>query len=463
MDRREHQQPRPPARRRPGLRLRTTVAIAVTSLVLSTALAALAYVLVRESLLDDRQSIAMRQAYTNARLIRSGLRGEEPDVTRLLSSVEAGRGDALLRLDNQWFSSSVGVDRSLIPAPLREGVQSGRAGRQRLRGPDGPLLAVGVPITSVGAAYFEVTDIGDIERSLDLLARALAVAGVTATVVGAGIGVWASKTLLRPVRHMANVSREIVEGDLDSRLDAEGDADLAPLVASFNEMLDELRSRIEREARFASDVTHELRGPLAALAAAVEVVKRRRDELPGPAVEAVEALDEQVHTFNHLVLDLLEISRFDAGATPFDRQRIDLVAFLQVVLADRDDDVPLVAEPGEHTVDADPRRLQQVVTNLLDNASNYAGGAVAVVVARDGDRAVVAVEDAGPGVPPEEREVVFERFARGVEADRPGAPRGTGLGLALVAEHVRLHGGRVYVTDRAGGGSRFVVELPVAG
>jgi signal transduction histidine kinase len=102
-----------------------------------------------------------------------------------------------------------------------------------------------------------------------------------------------------------------------------------------------------------------------------------------------------------------------------------------------------------------------MLANLLENADKYAGGATGLVISGEAGCVRVAVEDRGPGIPEEERHHIFERFVRGQSSTQPGASDGTGLGLSLVAEHARLHGGRVWVEDRAGGGSRFVVELPV--
>jgi len=262
---------------------------------------------------------------------------------------------------------------------------------------------------------------------------------------------------------MATVARRIVRGDLKSRLDAGGDPDLVPLVASFNAMLDNLRDRIQQEARFASDVSHELRAPLTALGAAVDVVDRRRHELPDKVVMAVDVLATQVRSFNQLVLDLLEISRFNAGAATLNVRRVALPDFVRDVL-DRAGHAHVPVETGDgapQSISVDPLRLQQVLANLAENADHYAGGVTGVRIEGQDTSVTIAVEDRGPGVPPHERDAIFGRFARGAAAEQPGSPRGTGLGLALVAEHVRLHGGRVWVEGRPGGGSRFVVELPV--
>ncbi|MCI0632963.1 MAG: ATP-binding protein, partial [Actinobacteria bacterium] len=167
-----------------------------------------------------------------------------------------------------------------------------------------------------------------------------------------------------------------------------------------------------------------------------------------------------------LVEDLLEISRFDAGAARLELDEVRIAELvMQAVRASTDHDVPveLDAELAGTVVQADKRRLVRVIANLLDNAEKYGAGATSVSLRSENGGVQIAVEDKGPGVPPEERALIFDRFARGGGAGRRGSGEGVGLGLALVAEHVRLHGGRVWVEDRADGGegARFVVELPV--
>jgi signal transduction histidine kinase len=151
------------------------------------------------------------------------------------------------------------------------------------------------------------------------------------------------------------------------------------------------------------------------------------------------------------------------------RLELDEVHLAELVMhavsegSDRDVSVELDAELAGVMVAADKRRLVRVIANLLDNATKYGGGATSVSLRRVQDAVQLAVEDHGPGVAAEDRDVIFDRFARGHVAGRRSASEGVGLGLALVAEHVRLHGGRVWVEDRTDGaeGARFVVELPV--
>ncbi len=431
-------------------------------MVISTSLAAAAYLTMSTSLVADREEAGTRQAFINARLLRARLDPPPQDVGALLAGLEAGpSGGSLLELGGQWYSSSLDLERSRLPGPLRALVEQGEAGTQRITGPDGVELAVGVPVGTVDARYYEVTSFAETEAALTTMRTVLAVGALIATAVGAIVGVVLSGRILRPLRDVAGVARRIVSGTADARLDASGDADLQPLTDAFNEMLDALDERVLREAAFASDVSHELRGPLTTLSAAVHVVNRRRDDLPDDVVESVDALDEQVQAFNELVLDLLEISRFDAGTARLEARPIDLVRFCEEVVADKGLDVPVEHTGSERKeCPVDPRRLQQALSNLLDNAERYAGGATRIGVVSRGDEVRIEVDDEGPGVPPPERESVFNRFVRGAVGRRAGSPSGTGLGLALSRRHVELHGGRLRVEDRPGGGARFVIELP---
>jgi len=211
--------------------------------------------------------------------------------------------------------------------------------------------------------------------------------------------------------------------------------------------------------RFVSDVAHELRGPLTTLVATVEVISRRTDDLPDRVVAAVELLDAQVHSLNRLVVDILDISFYDAGLAALDVQPIRLERFLGELLDRRGEGATLQIADDADLVRADPRRLCQIMTNLLDNARNYAGGATSLRSERGPGAIRLVVEDAGPGLTEEERGRVFARFERGT-LGRKGSVRGSGLGLALVAEHVRLHDGRVWIEDAAPTGARFVVALP---
>jgi signal transduction histidine kinase len=211
-------------------------------------------------------------------------------------------------------------------------------------------------------------------------------------------------------------------------------------------------------------VSHELRSPLTTVATAAEVLQSRRDELPERSRLALDLLVAELKRFEHLVQDLLEISRFDAGAAELTSDDVRVGEFVrQAVGAAGAAPIPVEVADGldEVVVPVDKRRLERVLTNLLDNARLHAGGAEAVRVQRANGSIRVLVEDRGAGVPEGDKERIFERFVRGASAGGSDAGEGVGLGLALVAEHVRLHDGSIWVEDRDEGGSRFVIEIPM--
>ena len=245
-----------------------------------------------------------------------------------------------------------------------------------------------------------------------------------------------------------------------------GDPDLDLIANPFNEMAEALEGRIERDARFASEVSHELRSPLMTLAATVEVLENSRSDLPERAQRALVLLSSDVGRLRQLVEDLLEISRFDVGAVKLHLEEVNAAEMvMQAVSVLGGGGVPVRYEAGveDVVVRADKRRIGRVVANLLDNAERYAGGATSVTVEQIGQHVQIAVEDRGNGVPEDERTIIFDRFSRGSEGGNRAADTGVGLGLALCDEHVRLHGGRVWVEDRRDheSGARFVVSLPV--
>jgi signal transduction histidine kinase len=213
----------------------------------------------------------------------------------------------------------------------------------------------------------------------------------------------------------------------------------------------------------------------------VEVLENSRDEMSERAQMALDLLKADVDRFQQLVEDLLEISRFDVGSVRLNLEEVILPEMvIQAVSAAGVGAVPIMYDEdvSDLLVKVDKRRFGRVIANLLDNAQKYAGGATRVQVAavpepeaEDGapapeptePRVRIAVEDEGNGVADEERQIIFDRFSRGSEGGNRASDSGVGLGLALVEEHVKLFGGRVWVEDRPDGhpGARFVIELPL--
>lgn len=435
------------------------VAFGGLAAVVSTLLAVVCFEVTRSTLIQQRERVAERQAYVNARAVDNALTRDPGSPSVALADAQtASQGFALVRVDGTWYSSSVTGDRSDVPGSLVTVIDSGAAARQRVHLDSGSAVAVGVPLssTATGTAYVELVPMDEVSNAINRIRQALVLAAVATTIAGVLAGRWASARILRPVSRTAEAANVISEGALDRRLESDGDADLEPLVQSFNNMVDGLQSRIEREARFASDVSHELRTPLAAMLSALSVARRRVKEPAG--TEALDHLQREVDRFTTLITDLLEISRVEAGVAELSLEDVDPEAFVSEVLASIGrESVPVVVERGAPSrVRLDTRRMGQIIVNLVQNADNYGGGATEVRIGGDPGHLRLLVDDAGPGIPADQREQVFERFVRG---DDPSVP-GTGLGLALVQEHVRLHEGTVVIKRSPAGGARFVVTVP---
>ena len=454
-----------PLTRRLGLRARITLAFAIGALLLSVLLSITTLALTRENLLNQREDAATVVVYENAGIVQQQA-GNVEDAA-LLSSLRTPLGSRpILYNGREFVSRDPQFGQEALPVELRDAVVSGQPSRMRFQLRGDMQLAVGIPIPSAGVAYFEIVSLDDLDETLGALRVSLLGASLVTTLAGAGLGWWASRRALRPLTGVSTAATALAAGRLDTRLESSDDPDLRPIAASFNDMAQALQDRIESDARFASDVSHELRSPLMTLAASIEVMDNQREELPERSRAALDLMVADIERFQQLVEDLLEISRFDAGVVRLELEEVHLAELvMQAVAHSTDADVPvdLDAELAGVVVQADKRRIVRVIANLLDNASRYAGGATSVSLRQVEDGVQIAVEDQGEGVSDEDREVIFGRFSRGSAAGRRGSSDGVGLGLALVAEHVNVHGGRVWVEGRADGeeGARFVVELPV--
>ncbi len=473
----DHAKVRP---KRLRLRARMTLAFGLGALLMSALLSAITFGLTRDNLLDRREQDAVEVARRNARRIELRIIDEitEDGVRQLLLN-QSTIADAtpVIRLsgfsglewfsaDPQTFAAPTDINSDLLEAVLQAEQGSGAQMRYRLSGTSHPFLVIGVPLEVREGVYMEAVPLKDIEDTLGSLGLALLGAGALTTLSGVAMGSWASRRVLSPLKDVSETAEALAAGDLSARLDVAEDRDLSTLAASFNDMAANLEERIERDERFASDVSHELRSPLMTIMASAAVIDSRRDELSDRALTALDLLTSDLERFRRLVEDLLEISRYNTSGVEISPEHFGISEFVRRVVEDFGyGAVPVMIPEGvENTVvAADKLRLARVIANLLENAANYAGGATSIEVRQINRTIEIAVEDAGPGVPAQERQLIFGRFARGSEGGRRGAGTGTGLGLALVAEHVRIHGGRVRVDDRPDGkpGARFVVALPV--
>jgi len=451
-----------------GLRNRILFLFGTGSLILAAVLSFTTYGLTRSNLVQQRETASVNQTITNARRVQIDLTVEPDDTNAAINQV--GNSLRALYVDGEWTtSSSQFTERNIPPEMLDRVINDRIATHMIVPYRNGQALIVGIPLESVDASYFELDNLRDIRDALQTLQVALGVAAVLATLVGLGLGLFASRRAVRPLANAASAARAIADGKLDTRLEPTDDPDLMALTSSFNEMAGALQQRMDRDARFTSDVSHELRSPLMTLAASVEVMQSRRDEMSERTQAALDLLTSDVSRFQGLVEDLLEISRFDAGAIRLVLEPLALGEFVrQAVAASSLPRTEVIVEDGigHITILGDRRRLARVVANLLDNARIHSGGTPKVILHQPRaipDRVWIIVEDDGDGLIEGEEVAIFERFSRGGTAGRRAGQEGAGLGLALAHEHITMHEGRIWAENRTDGirGARFTVELAV--
>ncbi|WP_238010683.1 HAMP domain-containing sensor histidine kinase [Dactylosporangium sp. AC04546] len=440
-----------------GLRTRIIAGFAAGALALSASMALVSYQVTRGSLLSGRERSTIRAATFDARVITAGLNTDHPDIVGMLQTLDTGGNRrALVHRDGNWYARGADPGAIAVPAELQRLVTGGEQAIQRIRIDGVPAVVVGLPLTPTTALY-EIDYLRELDQTLRVLGWVLTLVAAAVAAAGAGLGWYATRYVLRPLRSVADAAEGITAGDLTARLDPATDPDLQRLTTSFNEMVEQLARRIERDRRFAADVSHELRSPLQTLAASASVLHRRRDQLDDRTATAAGLVVDEIGRFQSLVDDLLELSR---GDQPVQLAPTDMAALAHRVVEARGLPPAIVHAPDGPRWTVDRRRIEQVLVNLLENAVTHGGGPIAVRLIEEGRCGVIEVDDEGPGVNAADRTVIFDRFVRGRSAGARGRDDGTGLGLSLVAQHVSVHGGKVRALDRPGGGARFRVELP---
>jgi len=346
-----------------------------------------------------------------------------------------------------------------------------------LDGRTAPGIVVGAPLTIPGAGPYELYylfPLTDQQGTLDLVRSPVAIVDALLVILLGVIAVVVTRQVVTPVRSAAQLAEQFSEGHLEERMEVRGEDDLARLATAFNDMAASLEDQIKRledlsavQQRFVSDVSHELRTPLTTIRMAADVLFEDRDKYDAPTARSAELLQTQLDRFEMLLSDLLEISRYDAGAAVLDLDTVDLASAaaraIESVrpLAERRGTRVALEVTGEPcTAECDPRRVDRILRNLLDNAIEHGeGGPIEVAVAADDDAVAVLVRDHGVGISPEDLEHVFDRFWRADPA-RARQTGGTGLGLSIALEDTRLHAGRLEAWGHPGDGAAFLLTLP---
>lgn len=444
---------------RRGLRQRVALTFGLGALLVAVFVAVTTYAIAANYLWSQRGSTTLRQASFNARVVDAELVSEAPSPDVLLERVDSTEetSSPLIWWRGRWYDDHFRPGIEALPPEFVAAVKAGRAVTQRFDRPGGIVVAIAIPVHD--GSYVEIFPLDELDSTLATIGVVLVGTTTLATALGVLVGRGASRRALRPLTAVTAAAGAIAAGDLDARLGTQTDPDLHIIAAAFDDTATRLQARVERDARFAADVTHELRSPLTTMVNAVDLLRARSDEVTPETSEILMLLSDDVHRFAQMVKDLLELALADASSTPAIRHDTAVHAVVASV-ADRIAGRPVTrALTGADPVaDIDPRRLERIVENLVRNAEAHGGGVCDVWVEKAGDVVRIHVEDSGPGVPPEDSERVFERFARGA---RSATSSGVGLGLALVDEHVRANGGRIWVAPGEDG-AHFIVQLPVA-
>jgi signal transduction histidine kinase len=442
-----------------GLRGRIAITFGAGALLIAGTLGSSTFYFARAYLYDQRERTVVRQASLDAVFVSDQLDSVAADIPDVLSAAGPPEsGTIVLEQAGQWYSSSLGIGRDVVPAQLRESVDAGRPAHITVTLDGFPTVIVGIPLPRTGANFYCVVRLRELRDTIRILQIVLTTGAAMAAAGGIALGTWASRRVVQPLNLVAATAAEIAGGRLDTRLPPTDDPDLATIVGSFNAMVDTLRQRIERDSRFAADVSHELRSPLTTLVAAVDIMQGRRGELPERSKVALDLVNAELDRFQQLLDSLLTLARTEDGLDP-DRLGAVSMAELAAHALERAGVGPerlRSADPG--VVLGDRALLERALLNLIENAQRHGQGVTAVRVERQHDDVAVLVDDQGPGVPVGERERIFERFATNRAAR--GSSSGTGLGLALVARTVTAHGGTVWCTEQPGSGARFVIRLP---
>ncbi|KNB53779.1 sensor histidine kinase [Streptomyces caatingaensis] len=464
-----------------GLRARLVVAFLLVAALSALATAALTFREARTAILQRTQDTAVNalRGQVNSQVTDLAMPPGEAALAKLSKGLTVA-GEA----SQHWIVHTRYKDGPLIPgvrtededvigSGVQEKVRNGVPAVQRVESGGRPWLVVGLPVT-----YQNTTTTSGLEvyarvplREDDANVQALVNAAQSGALLSVGLAVvpalFAARSVLRPVRELRRGAQQITDGALDTRLKVTGRDELAELSRTFNGMaaaleenVAELRRMEANSRRFAADVSHELRTPLAAMTAVVDVLDEDAATLDPDTAYAVRLISEETGKLARMVEDLMEISRFDAGAAALHLDEVDVAETVRKTLQARNwQDRVAATLPEGVRARLDTRRIDVVVANLVGNALRHGGEPVRVSLRADDERLLIEVADRGPGIDPDVLPHVFDRFYK-ADAARARS-EGSGLGLAITMENVRLHHGTVRAANSPDGGAVFTVELPL--
>lgn len=456
-----------------GVRARLTVTLVALVVLTAAVLGVGSYLFVDKSLHDRLLDEAKAQArFDLSVLIPSRLPASSNDLrsSPLLATFNARPVGIIVDFGNGdvYGPLRLGGDPLAPLGAVRDVVARGLIGYQWAQLGGQPDLIVGGRVPPAGPTFYFVHDASGVDAALGQLRLALGVGAVILALLALVAARLAARGVLRPVEAAARAAERIERGDLSARVPVTSRDEFGTWALRFNRMaeaLDEtigqLRESQGQNRQFVADVSHELRTPLSALVAEASILRDHLDALPPEARRAGELLVGDVARLRTLVDELMELSRFDAAAEQVSVEPVDVVHLVRTIATARLPEAHLALPADPVVIATEPRRLERILGNLLDNAREHGGGTgVEVELLVGSDEIVVAVADRGPGVPADRLARIFERFYKADPSRRSGS---SGLGLAIAAEHAALLGGHLAAANRPEGGLRIEVRLPVTG
>ena len=309
------------------------------------------------------------------------------------------------------------------------------------------------------------------QRELEFIERTnltLLYGALIGAVVALFLGIFLSRTITRPLRELTEATHAVSQGDLSQQVPVRTKDELGELANAFNKMSAELLRSVNARRQMTADIAHELRTPLSLIFGHAEAV---HDEVLPPSKENFEIIREEAERLGHLVDDLRTLSLADAGELSINPQIIEPGQLLQEVaslyqfqMKKRDISLELDIASPLPKLEIDPGRMTQVLTNILDNAARHTpeGRRIVLSARQIHERVELAIQDSGPGLPPEETDRIFERFYR-ADASRQRdvvAPGGSGLGLAIAKSIVLAHNGQLWAESGPEKGLKVIISLP---
>ena len=438
------------------------MAFGLLSFVIAGAVSGATYSVARWYLLNQREDSAITRAVLDSRSVDASLAADLAPVTALEQVPSVGTSQPMIQVQGVWYTSGVTVPPASLPASLLSIAAKDGGAQQRTTISEEQYLLVAIQLDT--SVYVEVFPLRDLDLVLTIGGWLLVIQTLFAGIIGIFIGRYTFARIIRPLLRLGAGVRRIASGEFSTRIQLTRDPDLDPIAASFNGMAESVQSRIKREQRFSANVSHELRSPLTAVVGTAELLERNLDDLPEREQRLISTLQTQAARMSQMLLDLLEISRIGSD-DPLLKESVSVTTLCLDAIQVRGlpEDLIHVDDADDHLVVTDTRRFERIVGNLIDNANRHGGGVTAIRIARisdsDPEHIVVAVEDAGPGIPVDEVPKLFEPFTRGEDAKETS---GAGLGLAIAIEQAHLLDVELRVESVDPHGARFVMEIPVA-